>query len=341
MTETKGIAKRALDFLTSPMSAEKAKAAKKWKADRLLTVSEENMEVERGGETVLKESVQAAVFDSMKDSLAIFIPASPSEGGEGKSGGSGSGGGGDCDVLARIIPALAPVLARAVSAAVEKAMEKMMSGFEERIVAAAAAAAPASSPSQERLMSAVRTLTWDNDRLQQYTRRESVRIWGLPQAHDETKEDVEKKVLKVFKDSGAEIEVNDIAVAHRTGKPARGLRPVLVKFVSRRKRNEVMSKKKHLKGQQGYDKIFINEDLTQLRSRLLGYVKRLEGVERAWTIDGRIHCLKKVPVGLQPELRPKPVIIETPDDLWLKLGVDSVNYKELGLKHLAEGGFDD
>ncbi|KAL8614314.1 hypothetical protein ACOMHN_007652 [Nucella lapillus] len=68
--------------------------------------------------------------------------------------------------------------------------------------------------------------------------------------------------------------------------------------------------------------------------RLLGFVKRLDQVERAWTVDGRIFCVRKSPPGLSPELRPKLVIIETPDDLFDKLGVDFIDYGALGLSHL-------
>jgi hypothetical protein len=104
--------------------------------------------------------------------------------------------------------------------------------------------------------------------------------------------------------------------------------------VSRRKRRELMLKKKGLKGKEGYDGVFVGDDLTPLRSRLLGTVKRLERVERAWCIDGRVHTQLKSPVGQAPH--DKPIIIRSPDDLF-RLGVDHVDYAALGLPHLAFG----
>ena len=89
-----------------------------------------------------------------------------------------------------------------------------------------------STATENRLLAAVTSLTYENDRLQQYSRRESVRIFGIRQADGETAEQVEQKVLAVFKEAGADIKEEDIAAVHRVGKVGRGPRPILVKFVS-------------------------------------------------------------------------------------------------------------
>lgn len=319
------LAKRALSFLTSPLSAGKERTAKKARSE-LFAVQEDVVGEKGGDERALRESMQAAVLGSMQDSLSILTPASPSNIDD-------CGGGGESDVLAKVIPALVPVLATAVSVAVEKAMERMMRGFEERLVAAAAAAAPA-TPTQARFVSTIRRLTYENDRLAQYTRRESLRIAGVPQVQGETVEMVEEKVIGILKDAGVEAVPDDFAAVHRVGNSTRGPRAILVKFVSRRKRREVMMKKKNLKDKDSYKKVYLNDDLTPLRGRLLGYVKSLPNVERAWTKDGRIFCAKRVPLGLSAEQRPKPVVVEDPDDLF-KLGVDVVDYNRLGLGHLV------
>lgn len=309
------MAKRAIDFFTSPLSALKdPKKAKKGDKESEVVLSmdrEEDSGVGEGGGKKVTEKLLKKVNDSVTDALSMFTPSDDSP---------------ETVMMLKMVPMLATVISMAVGEVVREEVREM----EARITSTS------KSVREERLMSAVRTLTWENDRLQQYSRRESVRIWGLPQNAHESKEEVEDTVLKVFNDCGADVKLDDIAVAHRTGKQStRGPRPVLVKFVSRRKRNEVMTKKKELRGKKGYEKTFINDDLTPLRSRLLGYVKRIDGVEKAWTVDGRIFVAKKVPLGLRPELRPKPTVIESPDDLF-RLGVDRVDYKELGLAHLAE-----
>ncbi|KAL8605228.1 hypothetical protein ACOMHN_031169 [Nucella lapillus] len=237
-----------------------------------------------------------------------------------------SSSGGDCS---SVIKQLMPALATAVVVAVTEAMKGVVKSVKAQLQTAAMP-----TTREHRLFAALTRLTYDNDRLQQYTRKESLRIHGVKIEAGETAEQVETKALKVFTDAGVEVAADDIAAVHRAGKEVKGTRPILVKFMSRRKRRLVMEKKKNLKGKTGYERVFVNDDLTPLRARLLGFVKRLDQVERAWTVDGRIFCVRKSPPGLAPELRPKPVIIETPNDLFDKLGVDFIDYGALGLSHL-------
>ena len=59
--------------------------------------------------------------------------------------------------------------------------------------------------------------------------------------------------------------------------------------------------------------VFINEDLSQMRFKILFTVKKSEEVEAAWTIDGKIHCLMKE-VGADG--RKKKVVLDTVDDMF-------------------------
>lgn len=72
-------------------------------------------------------------------------------------------------------------------------------------------------------------------------------------------------------------------------------------------------------------KVFINEDLTTLRSRMLGTIRKSEHVNFAYTRDGKILCNLRN----DPE-RKHMVTVETPDDLF-KLGFESIDYDKLGL----------
>ena len=190
-----------------------------------------------------------------------------------------------------VIKQLVPALATAVAVAVSEAMKGMM-----RTMASHGHGTSAMSTATEnRLLATVTSLTYENDRLQQYSRRESVRNFDIRQAEGETAEQVEQKALSVFKEAGADVKDVDIAAVYLVGKIGRGPRPVLVKFVSRRKRSEVMEKKKSLKGRDGYQNVYINDDRTSLRAKLLALVKRLDDVDKAWTVGGSIHCTKKVP----------------------------------------------
>lgn len=257
-------------------------------------------------------SFQDEILSKVNEALSIFKPAS----------------GDESDHIGKMIP----ILATALSVMVGEVIKGVTAELDNRLHRATSLQAQ-QQPGSERLLAAVRKLTYENDRLQQYSRRESVRVFGIPLNEGETAEQVEQKAIKVLKDTGVDVSATDIAVVHRAGKAARGTRPVLVKFVSRRKRNEVMVKKKNLKSKPGYERTFINDDITPLRARLLGYVKRLGYM--GWTIDGKIMCTKKSPPGLSPADHPKPIAIETPDDLF-KLGVKAIDYASLGLEYLSE-----
>ena len=70
--------------------------------------------------------------------------------------------------------------------------------------------------------------------------------------------------------------------------------------------------------------VFVQEDLTQPRSKLLRFVKNHENTDRARTSEGRIRATLKTDRGAG-----KSVVLENPDDLF-KLGIDSVDITQFG-----------
>ena len=147
--------------------------------------------------------------------------------------------------------------------------------------------------------------------LEQYGRRQNVRIYGIPEREGEreTSEQIEEKVLKIFKDKLKLRDVNPshICTIHRLGKP--GVRPrrsrdsndgkesdksdkppppraVIVRFVSRKTSRAVMANRKKLKG----SGMAIQEDLTQARHSLLTKCLDLkgQGIDEAWSHEGKI-----------------------------------------------------
>ena len=164
---------------------------------------------------------------------------------------------------------------------------------------------------------------YDLDKLQQYGRRENMRIAGLPETENEN---VREKVNNIGQRIGVTIPESAINVVHRTG-PRGGPRPprmVLVRFASREVKYELLRNKKNLKDIPDLKGIFIGEDLTPLRAKLLRKVKSLPNVKNANTKDGIIHCNMN---------NGSHVIVESPDDLF-HVGLDEVDYNELGLQYL-------
>ena len=98
-----------------------------------------------------------------------------------------------------------------------------------------------------------------------------------------------------------------------------------------------MQKRKQLKDKEPYKKVWVWDDLTPLRSKLLAYCRELEQVEWVSTThDGRLRCQMKEPSGRSRRDGEVGTVIfvETPDDLF-KLGVDTVDFSRFGLGHFV------
>ena len=93
------------------------------------------------------------------------------------------------------------------------------------------------------------------DSLERYGRRENLKIHNVP----ENKETICKVVI--FR------ELTDWAKRDLTRR--NHARSIIVRFVSYKKRNEILFAKSKLKNSQEFSNAFISEDLTPLRSKLL------------------------------------------------------------------------
>lgn len=120
------------------------------------------------------------------------------------------------------------------------------------------------------------------DNLEQYGRRQCLRVFGVK---EEPGEDTDKLVVDIAKKIGVELSVNDIDRSHRIGaKSDERSHAIVVKFVSYRKRGEVFRNKKQLKS----TGIVIREDLTKARHKLLQDCITRYGIHNVWTLDGTI-----------------------------------------------------
>lgn len=213
------------------------------------------------------------------------------------------------DVIAAIMPGLASIISVAVSTAVSKAVKEL----DERM------ASKLAEVQRQCLLN-----KYDNDKLEQYSRRENVRISGIAEEANETDGILEAKVIELAGDMGVELKSEDISVAHRMGKPKEGGRPVIVRFCQRKKKDEIMRNKKKLKNRER--KVYVNEDLTSLRAKMMKLAKEQDSVKNVSTRDGSI--LAWMHTGERPD------VINTPDDLY-KIGITNPAWDNLGLGHLC------
>lgn len=132
----------------------------------------------------------------------------------------------------------------------------------------------------------IRSLDCKMERLEQYTRRNNLRLFGVNESGGEEADLLVVDVIK--KNLNIDICVADIERTHRVGvhTPSNSKsRPIIIKFVSYRVRNEVFRKKKNLKGTQYY----FREDLTKIRADILNKMVKKFGYGKVWTTDGKFY----------------------------------------------------
>ena len=156
------------------------------------------------------------------------------------------------------------------------------------------------------------------DALEQYTRKNSLQIVGIP----ENVCDDEEVVLKVARALNVEVKPEDIDICHRIKRKKSN--PIIVRFVSHQVKKSLYKQRVQLKNitcsqlfpdastaaRVSFNKIFINENLTAHRRNLvrLANEKKEDGLlKSAWTVDGKVF------VKTSPEGRPIRINIE--DDL--------------------------
>lgn len=140
----------------------------------------------------------------------------------------------------------------------------------------------------QQLKSRVKTLEVSVDVAEQYSRRNSLRMSGVPET---ATEDTDTIVLDAARDIDSEISLSDIDRSHRVGKPKVGRpRDIIIKFATYRARQKLYKQRTLLKDR-GYMGVFLNEDLTKLRMDLL-YKARVrvksKFLKGAWSSDGTI-----------------------------------------------------
>ena len=141
------------------------------------------------------------------------------------------------------------------------------------------------------LRAKINATNYHADSLEQYTRRENIKLVDEEEKENETDEDIINTIVdranyalsksEYYKDT--KVHPSDIQRAHRVGKkkeqsPGSNTPPkprkIICRFKSWSLRQKVIKSKKALKGHPTYGNSFITEDLTQYRSKLLWYIKK-------------------------------------------------------------------
>ena len=150
------------------------------------------------------------------------------------------------------------------------------------------------------------------DEIEQYSRRDNIVVHGLPEQDGECANDV---IIAVAAAAGVVVTNGDISTSHRVGRPgnARGgkPRPIVARFVRRDQRTAILRSKKKLKGHAAYNGVFVSEQLSPMRAKLLHAVKNDADTARTWTIDGKIFCTKRATRTASVTFSPPPTTCST------------------------------
>lgn len=177
------------------------------------------------------------------------------------------------------------------------------------------------------LESKVASLQKSHNDLEQYGRRQSIRLNNVPLPEESSCESVVLEILNKALPTGQSISDADIERCHPVGKPNRKHnRQIVVKFLSYNTKAKVYDARFNLKN------IYMSEDLTKSNQAIVTALlkkKINKRIYKYWTIDGKIYAKAHV---LQSSYRIKTandidIMISDARDRGFELG-DSVNDSE-------------
>lgn len=117
------------------------------------------------------------------------------------------------------------------------------------------------------------------DSLEQYSRRNNIRIFGLEETPNEI--NIEEKMVNLF--TVLNITSEHIDRCHRAGPKVNNKhRPILIKFVNYKHKAMVLKNKRMFNG------VKIKEDLTRTRNQLFYKAIEKYGYKNVWTSNGNI-----------------------------------------------------
>ena len=151
----------------------------------------------------------------------------------------------------------------------------------------------------EALNQEVRQLREHNDALEQYGRRSSLHISGIPEEEGEDTTAAVVLLANEVLELDPPLQPTGIDVSHRLRKPRNARQgvpaPIIVRFMTRKDRYRVISeRKKKLKNCNEYKqiKVYINEDLTATRAQLFPKVRKLQKKQFYKHVSTLIEILK-------------------------------------------------
>ena len=151
------------------------------------------------------------------------------------------------------------------------------------------------------------------DRLEQYTRENSLEIHGVPESAYSTTEEVVSKLAEAL----VPITPQDVEISHNLKR--KGNKPIIVKFANHKIKSNIYKSRTKLKKnikvcnrfpganaatRAARDRIFLHENLSSYRKKIVNRaneMRRDEVLLNVWTLDGKVY------VKTSPEGRPMKI----------------------------------
>ena len=180
----------------------------------------------------------------------------------------------------------------------ESELPTLVSSIVEGVVSSLSEKIRLLSDENAQLKRRVEELEIKVDPAEQYSRRNCLRVCGIPETAGES---VDEKIIAMATALDSDISINDIDHSHRLGKPTRSNgqtvkpRDIIIKFTSYRARQKLLKNKSKLRSK-GFNNVFVNEILTAIRDNIFYETRKLarnELIDSTWTSDGTIIVKEK------------------------------------------------
>ena len=147
------------------------------------------------------------------------------------------------------------------------------------------------------------------DKLEQYMRKNSLEIHGVPESTYNETEDV---VLKLAEALDVSVEPKDIEICHKLNR--KGNKPIIVKFISHKVKTNLYRARAKLKNVRvsnifphcssstlvQAERIFLNENLTSYKKKIMSRaneMRRNDELLSVWSMDGSIYVKTSLSAG--------------------------------------------
>ena len=116
--------------------------------------------------------------------------------------------------------------------------------------------------------------------------KKNIKILNWEEKRAEKSETLKEELIKIMSKEGVSIKKEEILAIHRVPSKKRGPRPVIVKFLTSSKRQEVITKRKQVK-----DKLLMIDHLTTRNLDLIAKLRENECIHSAWYFNCNIYAI--------------------------------------------------